>query len=103
MLGRGGDSVGLDPGHEIDGESYKVCDNLYDTLVQYKLGTTEVEPGLAEKWEVSKDGRAYTFHLRKGVKFHDGTPFNADAVLFSFDRQRDPAHPFHGVDRKSVV
>src|SRR5438094_8932586 len=48
-------------------------------------------PGLAEKWEASQDGLTYTFHLRKGVKFHDGTDFNAKAVKFTFDRVTDPA------------
>ncbi len=97
IFGRGGDSVGLDPGHEEDGESFKVCEQIYDTLIQYKDESTEVEPALAESWESSKDGLKWTFHLRKGVKFHDGTPFNADAVLFSLSRQHDPNHPFHNV------
>ena len=97
IFGRGGDSVGLDPAFEVDGESFKVCDNIYDTLVQYKEGSTELEPGLAESWESSEDGLTWTFNLRKGVTFHDGTPFNADAVLFSLNRQHDKTHPFHDV------
>ena len=95
IFGRGGDSVGLDPAHEEDGESFKVCENIYDTLVQYQDESTEVEPALAESWESSVDGLTWTFHLRKGVEFHDGTEFNADAVLFSLNRQHDPNHPFH--------
>ena len=97
IFGRGGDSVGLDPAHEEDGESFKVCENIYEPLVQYKDGSTEVEPALAESWSSSADGLIWTFHLRKGVKFHDDTPFNADAVLFSLNRQHDPSHPFHSV------
>lgn len=97
VFARGGDSVGLDPGHEDDGESIKVIESIYDGLVQFKPGTTEVEPALAASWEVAPDGLAYTFHLRPGVVFHDGTPFNADAVLFSLLRQHDPSHPFHSV------
>ena len=97
IFGRGGDSVGLDPAHEEDGESFKVCENIYDTLVQYRDESTEVEPALAESWESSDDGLTWTFHLRLGVKFHDGTDFNADAVLFSLNRQHDPNHPFHRV------
>lgn len=97
IFGRGGDSVGLDPAFEVDGESFKVCDNIYDTLVQYKEGSTELEPGLAESWESSENGLTWTFNLRKGVTFHDGTPFNADAVLFSLNRQHDKTHPFHDV------
>ncbi len=95
IFGRGGDSVGLDPAFEEDGESFKVCDNIYDTLVQYKDGSTEIEPGLATRWESSKDGLTWTFYLRKGVKFHDGTPFNAEAVLFSLNRQHEKTHDFH--------
>jgi ABC-type transport system substrate-binding protein len=97
IFGRGGDSVGLDAAHEEDGESLKVCENIYDTLIQYKDESTEVEPALAESWESSGDGLRWTFHLRRGVKFHDGTPFNADAVLFSLNRQHEIDHPFHNV------
>ena len=97
IFGRGGDSVGLDPGHEEDGESFKVCENIYDPLVQYKDESTEVEPGLAESWTASDDGLTWTFYLRRGVNFHDGTPVNAEAVLFSLNRQHDGDHPFHSV------
>jgi len=96
IYGRGGDSVSLDPGKETDGESLNVADNVFDTLVQFKVGTTEVEPGLAESWKVSPDGLKYTFNLRKNVKFHDGTPFNADAVIFSLMRQQDAKHEANG-------
>ena len=98
VMGRGGDSVGLDPALEDDGESFKVCDNLYDTLVQYKQESTDLEPGLAETWETSPDGLTWTFHLRKGVKFHDGTDCNADAVVFSLRRQYDETLPAHRVE-----
>lgn len=97
IFGRGGDSVGLDPALEEDGESFKVCDNIYDTLIQYKDGSTEIEPGLATSWQSSENGLVWTFYLRKGVTFHDGTPFNAEAVLFSLNRQHDKTHPFHNV------
>ena len=86
IFGRGGDSVGLDPAYETDGNSFMICDNLYEALVAYKDESTELEPGLAEYWTISPDGKTYTFKLRKGVKFHDGTPFNADAVVFSIGR-----------------
>jgi peptide/nickel transport system substrate-binding protein len=95
VFGRGSDSVGLDPALETDGESMKVCDNLYENLVTYAPGTTEVIPQLAHAWDIGDDGRRWTFHLRTGVTFHDGTPFNADAVLFSLGRQFFPEHPFH--------
>jgi ABC-type transport system substrate-binding protein len=96
IYGRGGDSVSLDPAKETDGESLNVCDNIFDTLVQFKLGTTEIEPGLAESWTVASDGLSYSFKLRKGVKFHDGTPFDADAVIFSLMRQHDSKHEAFG-------
>lgn len=98
LFGRGGDSVGLDPALEEDGESFKVCDNIYDTLIHYKDGSTEIEPGLATQWESSEDGLSWTFSLRKGVTFHDGTPFNSEAVLFSLNRQHEKNHPYHNVE-----
>ncbi|MCA2961443.1 MAG: ABC transporter substrate-binding protein [Silvanigrellales bacterium] len=96
IYGRGGDSVSLDPAKETDGESLNVCDNIFDTLVQFKLGTTEIEPGLAESWSVTPDGTSYTFKLRPNVKFHDGTPLDADAVIFSLMRQHDAKHEAYG-------
>jgi len=86
VFGRGGDSVGLDPAYETDGNSFMICDNIFEALVAYKDESTALEPGLAESWDISADGKTYTFHLRKGVRFHDGTPFNADAVVFSIGR-----------------
>jgi peptide/nickel transport system substrate-binding protein len=86
VFGRGGDSVGLDPAYETDGNSFMICDNVYEALVEYADESTALEPGLAESWDISEDGKTYTFHLRKGVKFHDGTDFNADTVVFSIGR-----------------
>ncbi len=86
IFGRGGDSITLDPANIEDGESAKVCDMIYDSLVQYKEATTDIEPALAESWTRAADGLTWTFHLRQGVHFHDGTPFNAEAVVFSFTR-----------------
>ncbi len=74
---------------------------MFDRLVHFKRGTTEIEPGLAESWEVSEDGTEYTFKLRGGVKFHttkNFTPsreFNADDVLYTFNRQLREDHPDH--------
>jgi peptide/nickel transport system substrate-binding protein len=94
---RGSDSVGLDPALETDGESFKVCDNLYETLVTYDEESTQVVPQLARSWDVSEDELTWTFHLRTDVRFHDGTPFNAQAMLFSLGRQFFPDHPYHKV------
>jgi peptide/nickel transport system substrate-binding protein len=69
VFGRGGDSVGLDPAYETDGNSFMICDNVHEALVFYKEESTALEPGLATSWEVSPDGLTYTFKLRKGVKF----------------------------------
>ena len=98
VFGRGGDSVGLDPALETDGESFKVCDNIYDTLVRFRKESTDIEPGLAVSWTVSDDRLTWTFVLRPGVQFHDGSPLNADAVVFSLGRQFMPNHPHHKVE-----
>ena len=84
VFGRGGDSVGLDPAYETDGNSFMVCDNLYEQLAAYKDETTDIEPGLAKSWEISDDGKTYTFELREGVTFHDGTPY-VPGMLMSDD------------------
>ncbi|MFI5402319.1 MAG: ABC transporter substrate-binding protein [Planctomycetota bacterium] len=93
IWGRSGDAKLLDPADVTDGESVMVCTNLFDTLVGFKRGSTEIEPSLAKEWTTSDDKLTWTFTLREGVKFHDGSPLDADAVVFSFERQRDPAHP----------
>ncbi len=98
VFGRGSDSVGLDPGLETDGESFKVCDNIYETLVAYDSESTAIVPQLAHSWDVSADQLTWTFHLRRGVHFHDGTVFNAEAMLFSLGRQFYKDHPHHKVE-----
>ncbi len=93
VYGRSGDSVSLDPARETDGESFYGATAIFDNLVEFKPGTTEVQSALAKSWEISDDGLVYTFSLEEGVTFHDGTPFNADAVVFSFERQFIEDHP----------
>jgi len=87
---QGADPRGLDPALVDDGESSKIIVNIYEGLLKYNDDSTEVEPSLAESWEISDDGLSYTFKLREGVKFQDGTDFNADAVKFNIDRQLPP-------------
>ena len=80
------DPVVIDGALVSDGESIRVITQVFETLVFLKAGTTEPEPGLAESWEASPDGKEWTFQLKEGVSFHDGTPFNAAAVCANFDR-----------------
>ena len=86
VFGRGGDSVSLDPAAVTDGESIKVTQNIFETLLEFNEQDTSVKAGLAKEWEVSEDGLTYTFKLQEGVKFHDGTDFNAEAVVKNFER-----------------
>lgn len=86
VFGRGADSVSLDPGIVTDGESFKVTQNLFETLLNFGEQDTTINPGLAKEWKVSDDGLTYTFQLQEGVKFHDGTDFNADAVIKNVNR-----------------
>ena len=78
-----------------DLNSNRVGRRIVETLVTFPDESTQIVPGLAESWTISKDGLRYTFKLRKGISFHDGTPFNAEAVKFSIERQINPEHPFN--------
>jgi peptide/nickel transport system substrate-binding protein len=95
IFGKAKDAVKLDPAEVNEGESSAVTLNIFDTLVAFQPGATTIVPALAKNWAVSPDGRRYTFTLREGVRFHDGTLLDASAVKFNFDRQRDPKHPNH--------
>ena len=86
VYGHSGNSTSLDPAQMKEGDSFHVAVNMYETLVNLDEQGTTVLPSLAEKWESSDDGLTYTFKLRKDVKFHDGTVFNADAVVKNFER-----------------
>ncbi|MBI4869897.1 MAG: ABC transporter substrate-binding protein [Candidatus Wallbacteria bacterium] len=88
----------LDPAQAVDHESLVVCENLFDTLVRYSADSTDIEPGLAESWDHTKDELTWVFQLRSGAKFHDGTPVTADAVAFSFHRMMDPGHPYRATE-----
>jgi len=95
IFGRGGDSVQLDPAVVTDVESFRVTGQVLESLLQYEDGGTRPIPALAESWEVSEDGTEWTFHLRQGVKFHDGIDFDAYAVVLNFERQWKTDHPLH--------
>jgi len=91
----------MDPSHATDGESFYAASAIYDNLVQFKYGSTEIEPALATSWDISKDGLEYVFHLRKGVYFSKTKFFKAKSeftsadVVFSLKRQFDANHPYN--------
>lgn len=93
VYGSGGQPVNLEPGNITDGNSVIVQDQIYDRLLEFKPGTAELAPGLATAWSVSGDGKVWTFKLRSGVKFHDGSDFDANAVKFNVERWWDAKHP----------
>ena len=98
VFARGSDAEKLDPADVDDGESVNSMVPIFEGLVQFRSGTLDIEPWLAEAFEILDDGLRYVFHLRHGVRFHDGTPLNAETALFSFARQMDPEHPAHFED-----
>jgi peptide/nickel transport system substrate-binding protein len=81
-----GDPVSLDPAFASDGESFRVARQMFEGLVGVEPGSADPAPLLAESWEQSEDGLSYTFQLKEGVSFHDGTPFDGEAVCANFDR-----------------
>jgi peptide/nickel transport system substrate-binding protein len=80
------DPASLDPAFAQDGESFRVSRQMFEGLVGTEPGTADPAPLLAESWESSEDGMSHTFTLKEDVTFHDGTPFNAEAVCANFDR-----------------
>lgn len=74
----------------VDKNTRWLLDQLFDGLVQYKPGTSEIEPSLAKSWEISEDGLTWIFHLRGGVTFNDGTLLTAEAVKYSLDLAMSP-------------
>ena len=91
------------PSINTTGTSFDATEQIYDNLVKFERGGTQVTPGLAEKWTVSKDGLEYTFNLRKGVKWHSNKnfkpsrDFNADDFLFTMNRQWIETDPYFKV------
>src|SRR5262250_1718591 len=93
VVGMEAEPPGLDPGQALGLHTLRVTAEIFETLVATRPDSTEVIPGLAESWTTSPDGLTWTFKLRRGVRFHDGTPLDAAAVKFTFDRGIDPNHP----------
>ncbi len=95
VVGQIAEPKSLDPHAVTAVNDFRILMNVYDGLVRYKDGTLEVEPALAESWTISDDGTVYTFKLRDGITFHDGSALNAEAIKFNFDRMLDESHPQH--------
>src|SRR5262252_1935617 len=91
------------PGINTTGTSFDANTQIYSRIVDFERGGTTVVPGLAEKWDISPDGKVYTFHLRKGVKWHNHRAFkptrdmNADDIIFSIERQWKESNPYFKV------
>jgi peptide/nickel transport system substrate-binding protein len=116
VVARVKDAVGLDPAHETDGLSLNITSEVFQNLVRFKPGGFDIGPEIAQRWTSSNGGTTWTFKLRPGLKFSDGTPLDAAAVKFNFDRWRlsnfkergNFPYPywmdqFAGVDAKSIV
>ncbi|MFU8825445.1 ABC transporter substrate-binding protein [Yoonia sp.] len=95
VVGQIAEPQALDPHAVTAVNDFRILVNLYEGLVRYGSGTLEVEPALADSWEISEDGLVYTFALRDGVTFHDGSVFDAEAVVWNFERMLNEDHPFH--------
>src|SRR5439155_363590 len=95
VIGLVAEPVTMDPPQITDLNSARVTKRIFEGLVGQELGSYKLVPALAHSWDISKDGLTYTFKLRPNVKFHDGTPFNAEAVKFVFERQLNDKGPYY--------
>lgn len=90
-----GEPAGLYCADETDGEALRVCEQINEALLSYEIGGTAVQPSLAESYEANDDLTEWTFKLRAGVTFHDGSALDSQDVLLSYAVQWDAAHPLH--------
>ena len=95
VIGLLAEPVTMDPAQVTDLNSARITKRIFEGLVGQELGSYKLIPGLARTWDISKDGLVYTFNLRPNVTFHDGTPFNAEAVKFCFERQLNDQGPYY--------
>ncbi len=95
IFGRGADTVGMDLAIVTDGDSTRTAGQILEPLYTFAPGSTTPVPALAEECKSNENATEWTCTLRKGVKFHDGTDFNADAVIFNFERWKDTKNPYH--------
>ena len=95
MFVQNGEPGGLYCGDETDGESLRVCEQISESLLAYEVGGTASIPSLAESFESNEDFTVWTFHLREGVTFHDGSTFEANDVVESYRVQWDALDPRH--------
>jgi peptide/nickel transport system substrate-binding protein len=104
IFGSASDPSTLDAILIQDGESFRIAQQIYETLIKLKAGSpSDLEPDLAKSWEASSDGLTYTFHLQTGVKFSDGTDFNADAAIFNVNRWKNLPEALHGDDYYDIT
>ncbi len=98
----------MDPHSSTTWHTFRVLLHVFEGFVEEDLRHSDqprpgITPALAESWEVSPDGKTYTFHLRKGVTFHDGTPWNADAARFNLDRMTDERFEYYQKAAKGLM
>ena len=99
VYGVSGQPSSLDSVDSQDGNSLVVSNQITETLITFASGSTDLVPRLATEWSANEDGSVWTFELREGVMFHDGTPFDAEAVKFNIDRWNLLDHPYPGATK----
>ena len=86
IFGAAGKPKHFDPFYASDGETFRATRQIYEQLLDFEPGSAQVAPGLAESWDSTEDGLTWDFQIREGVKFHDGTDLDAEAVCYNFER-----------------